>query len=218
MLKRSDRSPKFAQRFSRSPMTRFAWIRHATTEPPEQTIAGRSSSVSLSLLGRVQAERLARRLTEQKIPVIYSSPQVRARETARQLVEILGGEIRIALELDELDYGEWTGRSLAELEPLPLWRAFNSVRSCTRIPNGELMLEVQARAIGFVERVLERHPGETIGMVTHADVIRAVLAHYLGMPLDLSLRLEVSPGSVSLIALDQHGPRVISINNTEGWL
>jgi broad specificity phosphatase PhoE len=124
--------------------------------------------------------------------------------------------MRVAAELDELDYGDWTGRTVAELETSSPWRAFNSVRSCTRIPNGELMLEVQARVISLVERAFDRHRADIVAMVTHADVIRVALAYFLGVPIDLSLRLEISPASISIVALDQDGPSVRCVNNTEG--
>jgi broad specificity phosphatase PhoE len=196
-------------------MTSLLWIRHAATDHPEGKIAGRAPEVSLSPAGRVQAHRLAERLAEQNIQTIYSSPQLRARATAQQLAETFRAEMRVAAELDELDYGDWTGRTFAELETSSRWRAFNSVRSCTRIPNGELMLDVQARAISLVERALDRHRAESVALVTHADVIRAALAYFLGVPIDLSLRLEVSPASITIVALDQDGPSVRCVNNTE---
>jgi broad specificity phosphatase PhoE len=197
-------------------MTSFVWIRHAASELTENTIAGRTPDICLSPAGRLQAERLARRLAERGIGVVYSSPQLRARETARPLAQSFSTEVRLAAELDEVDYGDWTGQTFTQLEPAAQWRAFNSVRSCTRIPNGELMLEVQTRVIGFVERALDRHRAETVAFITHADVIRSALAYFLGVPVDLSLRLEVSPASVSIVALAQHGPLVLCVNNTEG--
>jgi broad specificity phosphatase PhoE len=198
-------------------MTSFVWIRHAAIEQVEAKIAGRAPDGTLSAAGRIQAERLGRRLAEQNIRAIYSSPQLRARATAQELAKSLRVEISIAAELDELDYGDWTGRTLAELHTLPQWHAFNSVRSCTRIPNGELIIEVQARVLGLVERLRDRHRAESVGLVTHADVIRAALAYFLGIPVDLSLRLEVSPASVSIVALNEYGPSVRCLNNTEAW-
>lgn len=197
-------------------MTSFLWIRHAATEYPDGKIAGRAPDIGLSSAGRVQAQRLASRLAKQNIRAIYSSPQLRARATAQALGEALRADIRIAAELDELDYGDWTGRTFAELEASSQWRAFNSVRSWTRIPNGELMLEVQARVLGFVERALNDHSAETVALVTHADVIRAVLAYFLGVPIDLALRLEVSAASVTILVLDEKGPSVRCVNHTEG--
>jgi broad specificity phosphatase PhoE len=175
-----------------------------------------NANVHLSAAGRVQGRRLAHSLKRQGIGKIYRSPQPRARETAEFLGELLGDSVEILPELDEIDYGEWTGRSFEELRGIAQWRDFNSLRSCTRIPGGELMIEVQARVLGLMESLCQRHPAMTVALVTHADVIRAALAHCLGMPLDLLLRLDISPASISMVAMEQYGPRVLCVNNTEG--
>lgn len=84
-----------------------------------------------------------------------------------------------------------------------------------RLCAGELMIEVQARVLALMEILSRRHPAMTVALVSHADVIRGALAHCLGMPLDLVLRLEVSPASISIVAMQEYGPRVLCINNTE---
>ena len=92
----------------------------------------------------------------------------------------------------------------------------NSIRCvAARIPNGELMIEVQARVLALMERLCQRHPAMTVALVSHGDVIRAAMAHCLGMPLDFLLRLDVSPASISIVAMEQSGPRVLCVNNTE---
>jgi broad specificity phosphatase PhoE len=196
-------------------MTRLIFIRHAATDCFASRLAGRDADVHLSAVGKIQGQRLAHALTQQRIGEIYSSPQPRARETAQFLAELSVDGVRIAPQLDEVDYGEWTGRTFEELRGIAQWRDFNSVRSCTRIPNGELMIEVQARVLALMERLYERHPAMTVALVSHADVIRGALAHCLGMPLDLLLRVEVSPASISVVAFEQHGPRVLCVNNTD---
>jgi broad specificity phosphatase PhoE len=194
-------------------MTRLILIRHAATDCFGSRLAGRNADVHLSAAGKIKGERLARALKQQRIGEIYSSPQPRARETAQFLADFFGDKVRIAAQLDEIDYGEWTGRTFEELRGIAQWREFNSARSCTRIPNGELMVEVQARVLALLERLCQRHPAMTVALVSHADVIRAALAHCLGMPLDLLLRLEISPASISIVAMEQYGPRVLCINN-----
>jgi len=104
------------------------------------------------------------------------------------LAELSGEPVTIAPQLDEIDYGEWTGQSFADLRGIAQWRDFNSLRSCTRIPAGELIIEVQARVLALMEILSRRHPAMTVALVSHADVIRGALAHCLGMPLDLVLR------------------------------
>jgi broad specificity phosphatase PhoE len=197
-------------------MTRLIFIRHAATDCLASRLAGRDANVHLSAAGKVQGQRLARSLKQLRLGKIYSSPQPRARETAELLSELLGDSVKIAPQLDEIDYGEWTARSFEELRGIARWRDFNSLRSCTRIPGGELMIEVQARVLALMENMSQRHPEMTVALVSHADVIRGALAHCLGMPLDLLLRLEISPASISIVAMEQYGPRVLCINNTEG--
>ncbi|HEX2244236.1 MAG TPA: histidine phosphatase family protein [Gammaproteobacteria bacterium] len=195
-------------------MTRLVLIRHAATDCFATRIAGRDANVHLSASGTLQGQHLARSLKQLGIAKVYSSPQPRALETAEFLGE-LGDGVQIAPQLDEIDYGEWTGRSFKELRSIARWRDFNSLRSCTRVPGGELMIEVQARVLGLMESLCQGYPATTIALVSHADVIRGALAHCLGMPLDFVLRLEISPASISMVAMEQDGPRVLCINATE---
>lgn len=196
-------------------MTRLLLIRHAATDWVGRKIAGRMDGVPLTGSGYDQAHRLARALAAEAIAAVYSSPRERARETASVLANALGDTVRVASEIDEIDYGDWTGRTIGELEPVPEWQAFNTVRSCTRIPNGELMLEVQARVVRFLEQLSARHPEQSVAVVTHGDLIRAALVHYLGVPLDCMLRLEISPASVTVVGLEQNGPAILCVNHTE---
>ena len=196
-------------------MTHLYFVRHAATNFIGRTISGRMPGVHINELGRKQAAQLASRLCKQPIAAIYCSPQTRARETAEPLAISASREIITAAELDELDFGAWTGRTYDELQESPDWRRFNSARGTTRIPGGELMAEVQTRAIAFVERTSENHPSDCIVLVSHGDVIRAAITFYLGMPLEFLLRLEVAPASVSVVTLQAGHPRVLCINNTE---
>jgi broad specificity phosphatase PhoE len=122
--------------------------------------------------------------------------------------------VRIAPELDEIDFGDWTDRSFEELDGLERWRRFNQFRSGTRSPNGESMIEVQARFLALAERLAEDHGEDRVALVSHGDVIRAALAHYLGIHLDLFQRLEISPASLSVVRLDSYGPKVLMINGS----
>jgi probable phosphoglycerate mutase len=132
-------------------MTRLIFIRHAATDCVASRLAGRDANVHLSAAGTLQGRRLARSLKQLGIAQVYSSPQPRARETAEFLGELLDDSVKIAPQLDEIDYGEWTGRSFDKLRGIPQWRDFNSLRSCTRVPGGELMIEVQARVLELME-------------------------------------------------------------------
>jgi probable phosphoglycerate mutase len=115
-----------------------------------------------------------------------------------------------------MDFGAWTGRRFAELDELPEWRRFNTLRSVTRAPGGESMLEVQARAVSAVEALRRRHPEGRCLVVSHGDVLRGLVAHYAGIPLDLFQRLEIAPASVSVVQAGEHEIAVRSVNTLWG--
>jgi probable phosphomutase (TIGR03848 family) len=189
-------------------------VRHAACDHVGRKLAGRSPGVHLNEQGRAEAAELAEALRELPIAAVYSGPLERALETAAPLAGGLGQPVLAAPGLNELDFGDWTGRSLDSLAAEPLWRAFNEARDVTRIPGGELMSEVVARAKAELSRFREEHPGKTIVAVSHGDVIRGVLLHCLGMPLNQVHRLEVAPASVSVIRMYQPVPQVLAVNWT----
>jgi probable phosphoglycerate mutase len=152
--------------------TTFLLIRHATNDFLGRALAGRLPGVRLNAAGREQAERLAERLAGQRIDRIYSSPLERAQETAQPLARRLGQEVRTAAEVTEIDFGEWAGRTLAELASVPLWHQFNTYRSGKRAPGGERMLDVQARFVTFLQRVNGEAAGQTVAVVTHVTPSR----------------------------------------------
>jgi probable phosphomutase (TIGR03848 family) len=193
-------------------MTTFVLIRHADHALLGHTIAGRAPGVRLSPEGVREVEALAARLEGSSIRALYSSPLERARETAAPIAARLRLEVQIADELNEIDFGEWTNRTLADLRELEEWRRFNMFRSGSPIPGGETMVEVQGRMLRLVERLCARHPGQTVALISHGDVIKAALAHYLGVPLDLFRRIEISPASISIVRMERSGPEVLLIN------
>jgi probable phosphomutase (TIGR03848 family) len=193
-------------------MTTFALIRHASHDLVGHTIVGRAPGVRLSPDGLHEAEALADRLDGSSIAALYSSPLERARETAAPIAARLRLEVQIADELNEIDFGEWTNRTLADLHDLEGWRRFNTFRSGSRIPGGETMLEVQERMLRLLERLCRVHPQQTVALISHGDVIKATLAYYLGVPLDLFQRIEIGPASVSIVRTERYGPEVLLVN------
>jgi broad specificity phosphatase PhoE len=110
--------------------------------------------------------------------------------------------------------GDWEGQTISALDRCEDWRMFNTFRSGVRPPGGELMMEAQARMVIELDRLRQQHRGECVAVISHADPLRAALTHYLGIPFDLALRMEVSPASVSVIQLENWGPRVLCISQT----
>lgn len=195
-------------------MTTFLLIRHAAHALGGGILAGRSPGVHLSEFGRRQADDLAERLWHLPIAAIYSSPMDRTQETAAPLAGRLGLKVGNSDPLIELDFGEWTRRPVDELRSQQAWRAWNEFRSGTRIPGGELMSEVQLRIIREMHRLREAHPNQCVALFSHGDVIRAGLAHTMGVALDLFQRIEISLASVSAVAIGNYGPWILTLNNT----
>jgi probable phosphoglycerate mutase len=146
---------------------------------------------------------------------IYSSPLDRAMETAAPVGLALKLPVQVCDAFGELRFGEWAGRDISELEGLAQWQRFNSFRSSTPIPGGELMLEVQARTVREVNRLCVHHPGQSVLIFSHGDVIRALIAHYIGVPLDLFHRFEIAPASVSIVTVGEDNARLLLLNDTD---
>jgi probable phosphomutase (TIGR03848 family) len=196
--------------------TTFLLIRHAAHVLGGGTIAGRMEKAVLSEAGWRQAQRTADRVAAANVPIqaIYASPVVRVQQTAGVLASRLGLPVATDDALAEIDYGDWTGRTLDELRPNEQWARWNAFRSGTRVPGGERMLETQSRIVHFILDLRARHDGETVAIVSHGDVIKAAIAYWLGVPLDLFQRVEISLGSVSAVSIGEYGPWVLSVNNT----
>jgi probable phosphoglycerate mutase len=195
-------------------MTTFLLIRHGHTDWIGKAIAGRSPGVGLSAEGAEQALNLPRRVRNVAITAICSSPLQRTRETAEPLAQERRLPVEIRPRLIEVDFGSWTGKTMTELDADPLWKRFNTLRGSTRAPGGELMLDVQSRMVDELEELRRLHGGNTVAVVSHQDAIKAALAHYAGIPLDLFHRFEISPASVSVLQLAEWGPRIVSVNHT----
>lgn len=194
-------------------MTTFLLIRHALHEYGGHRIAGRTPGVHLSPDGKRQAEALAAHLSKAPIHALYTSPLERTQETADLIAAGHGITPQIAPQIIELDFGDWTTRNLEELRPQEPWRQFNAYRSGSPAPNGELMLQTQARIVNFMLEVREQYEGQTVALVSHGDVIKSAVAYFLGVPLDLFQRIEISPASVTTIGLADYGPWVLGVNS-----
>jgi probable phosphomutase (TIGR03848 family) len=190
-------------------------VRHGQTPTTGTTLPGRAPGLHLADKGREQAERAAARIAElDKVAAVYASPLERTRETAAPIAKALGLRVRSERGLLECDFGDWTGRKLKDLSKLPEWRTVQQYPSGFRFPRGESFTEMQVRMTSTLARRAERHRGETIVAVSHADPIKAALAHALGTHLDLFQRIVVSPCSVSVVWYGAGGPVVLTSNST----
>lgn len=187
-------------------------IRHAAHVELGRTLTGRRRDVALSREGLDQAAIVADLLGTDPLAAVWSSPRERAWYTARDIAEPHGIKVRVDERLDEIDFGDWTGRDYADLEGDPAWRDWNERRGSARCPGGESMEEAVARAAEAVAEIAREHDGGTVAAISHCDVIRGLIARFLGLPLDNLLRFDVDPASVSRVRLGGRGARVTSVN------
>ena len=195
-------------------MTTFHLVRHGAADVPSGVLAGRQPGVHLHPDGRDQAERSATRLAREPVQAIYASPLERTQETAQIIAQRLNLQLRTEPALLEVDFGDWTGERYDDFDSDGDWPRFNMFRSGTRIPGGELMLETQTRIVRWLLQQRDQQPDSTIVLVSHGDVIRSALVYFLGMPIDLMLRVEINPGSITTLQIDPDTARVTTVNWT----
>jgi probable phosphomutase (TIGR03848 family) len=195
-------------------MTLLLLVRHGHTPTAGKVLTGWERGVHLTERGRGQAEELARRLDGVPIDAVYSSPLERCRETAAPLSRARGIATRVHRGLIETGYGDWTGRSIPQLRRTKLWRTLQHTPSAIRFPGGETLRDVQARALDAVETIAGAHADATVVVVTHADVVRLLLAHFAGVHLDLFERFIVEPASISAIAIHDGRAAIVKVNDT----
>jgi probable phosphoglycerate mutase len=154
-------------------------------------------------------------LAEVKLQAIYASPLERTMETAGAIAQHHQQlEVKAYPGLLEVDYGEWTGEPIKKLAKTKAWPVIQSYPTGAGFPGGETMFEMQARCIQEINRLVACHPGETIAVVGHADLIKAAVAHYLGTHFDLFQRIVISTTSITVISFSAMGPRILVVNDT----
>jgi probable phosphomutase (TIGR03848 family) len=205
---------------ARSPATLLLLVRHGATATTGKVLPGRAPGLDLSDTGRDQAAAAARRIAalqdgEHKVAAVYASPLERTRQTALPIAAAVGREVSLDAGLVELDIGEWTGLEMKVAQQTPEWTTVQRYPSGFRFPGGESFVEMQSRIVDAAGRLSATHAGEIVVAVSHADPIRALVAHALGTHLDLFQRIVVSPGSLTAVAYAQGGPTVLTVNATE---
>ena len=204
---------------ARHTSTTVLLVRHGLTPTTGRLLPGRSSGLHLSEEGQRQAEAAAQRVAKLKsVAAIYSSPLERARETAGIIAKARNMAVRIERGLLEVDIGKWTGLPLKEAAAKPEWRAVQQHPSGFRFPGGESFTEMQARVTGALARIVARHTGKIVVAVSHADPIKAAVAHAIGTPLDLFQRIVIGTASISALAYSLSSSAALTVNSMDGDL
>lgn len=187
-------------------------IRHAAHAHVGHTLTGRIEGVPLAAEGEAQALALGSVLASEPLTAVQASPSLRTRQTADAIAASHGLQVEIAEPLTEVDFGEWEGRSFTQLEDDPRWHEWNTSRATAAAPGGESMAAVQQRAWDHIRAVAQHFAGDMVAIITHCDVIRAVIARVLSLSLDHILRFDIPPASVSRIVVGAWGAQVLSLN------
>lgn len=194
-------------------MTLVYLVRHAAHDHVGRILTGRAAGARLADRGRAQAARLAERFRTVRLDAVHASPRERAQETAEAIAEPHGLSVDVASDLDEIDFGRWTGATFDALSADPAWRRWNEARGLARVPEGETMAECQGRMIRHLDSIATAVPDGAVVMVGHADPIKAVVAAVLGLPLDALHRFDVDPASVTVVDFAAHGARIVRLND-----
>lgn len=199
------------------PLTKLVLVRHGLTDKTGKVLTGRSPGLGLSMKGREQAEWAATQLAKLPVAAVYASPIQRCAETAAPIAERHGLKVLPLDGLVEVDFGDWTGRELRSLAKTDLWKVVQVAPSTARFPGGESIREMQARSVAAIETIVAGHPGDLVVAVSHADVIKAIVAHFAGMHLDVFQRIWISPASCSALSFGPFGASVVALNLTGGF-
>lgn len=197
-------------------MTELLLIRHAVNDWVNTgRLAGWTPGVHLNTLGKAQAAALGEQLADVSLVAIYTSPLERTRETADAIAAHHTQLTPLTLDgIGEVQFGSWQGEKLDKLRKQKMWQMVQQYPSRAQFPGGETFRQAQARAIDALETVAARHPKGRVVVVSHSDVIKLVVTHYMGAPLDMFQRVQISPASITIIYLSSDRPYIIRVNDT----
>jgi probable phosphoglycerate mutase len=197
-------------------MTEFLLIRHAVNDWVNTgRLAGWTPGVHLNQDGKSQAAALGERLANVPLAALYSSPLERTMETAEAIAAHHPDlAIQVLDALGEVRYGEWQGAKLSVLRRQKLWEIVQVYPSRAHFPGGEAIRQAQLRAVDALEALVLRHPNDRIAVVSHSDMIKLIVAHYVGAHIDFFQRIDISPASVTIIRLGHDRPYIIRVNDT----
>ena len=182
-------------------MTTFYLARHAAHDWLGRGFAGRQPGVGLNAQGRAEAESLVQRMAGVPLEAIYCSPQPRTQQTAQPLVRARGLPMRIDAAFDEVDLGEWQGRTFDEVRGQEAWGHWLAHRGSAQPPGGEPFADVARRASAGLRSLVHAHADASVLVVSHGDVIKAMVADVLGLSLDKVENFDIAPCGISVVAM-----------------
>ena len=199
-------------------MTKILLTRHGHVEGihPER-FRGRQP-LELTARGRAEAAAVAARIADGtwRPSKIYTSPMGRCVETGAPIAQACGIAAEVCDDLNDMDYGTWTFKTFADAkkDDSVLFQAWFATPHLVRFPNGESLQDLAARSANALRFVLARHPLDTIVLVGHDSVNRALLLQFLDLPLSAYRRMAQEPCCLNEIDIDGDRIRILRINET----
>jgi broad specificity phosphatase PhoE len=187
-------------------------VRHAACPRLNSVLLGRSVDGPLDERGEAQARFVAQRLLKLPQLIVESSPRRRARHTAGIIASARDTTVRIVPQMDDVDYGRWSGQTFEALLADPQWRRWNKYRRVSRTPAGDSIRDVQDRVLAHFRKLQQEFDAETIVIVTHEEVIRSVVLLALQAPIDDYSRLAIGPASLTRLTVEGSQLRLDSVN------
>jgi alpha-ribazole phosphatase len=198
-----------------TPHTRIYLIRHGQVTGFDQPRYNGQTDVALTDYGIEQYQHLKERLADKKISACYTSDLSRCTIGAGIICRSLGIEASAHRELRELNIGVWEGLAWQEIQATwpDGWQARLADLVNYRVPDGENLLDVEARVMPVINKVVERHKGEEVLVVAHGGVNRVVLLNAIGAPLAGMFNIEQSFGCLNIIDYYADGRATVKLLN-----
>ncbi len=193
-------------------MLEILLIRHGATDWNHSRKVMGHLPIPLNRQGRHQADRLQKALRGIELQAVYASPVRRAWETAQRIVKGRRLSLREAWEVAEIDYGRWVGKYFDELTGERNYLLYHDTPSRARAPGGESVRQVYRRSTRLIEAIRRRHKRGRVAVVSHADVIKAILVKYLELPLDDLLKIRIDNGSVTSLFFNGRRTWILGVN------
>ncbi len=194
-------------------MNHFYLIRHGECDCGQLKLLGRTDA-HLNDRGVEQAKRLSVALRDIQFDRIISSPVMRAMQTAQLIALLQQREVTVDDSFQEISYGKWTDKSFSELRNDKLWDKFNRFRAFSRIPDGEMMIDVQCRVVEKMEKLRREPSDQAVCIVSHSDPIKAILSYYCAIDVNAIHGLSVDNGSVSVLDMTASTVSIGAVNYT----
>lgn len=198
------------------------WNRQWRLQSTEEVPLNETGREQMRHVGRAVAAALGEAVDASALPSIWSSPVLRAVQSAETLVEAMcaagvpePAPLRTHHDLREFEMGRFTGHTIMSLQDDPDWQAYLADPANASFPDGEAVRDIRARAVAAVQHILDHDDADTVIIVSHGGIVRLLVLELLGIPDRNFQRFQIANASISRVRLmPPNGVRVLGINVT----